>query len=101
MPLFETVTHKIPSNLLKDRFLVPPFSLFDTKTGYWQERKRSWTSLGIKSEIGRGDNLLFGKGVDDFNNYRNNEKFGKCLPDSIGEAYGRSLWAKSTSYIHI
>lgn len=34
-------------------FIVPPFSILDTRQGYWQERKRSWLSLGIKSELGR------------------------------------------------
>jgi len=95
MPLFEVKANKIPSNLLTDRFLVPPFSLFDTKQGYWQDRKRNWIKLGIKSEIGRGDNLLVGKGVDDFDNFRNENKFGKCLPESIGEAYGRKVQATS------
>ena len=27
---------------LAERFGVPPFSIFDTRQGYWQERKRSW-----------------------------------------------------------
>ncbi len=39
---------------LSDRFLVPPFSVLDTRQGYWQERKRQWLALGIKSELGRG-----------------------------------------------
>ncbi len=43
---------------LSDRFLIPPFSIFDSRAGYWQDRKRAWKSLGIKSEIGRGENLL-------------------------------------------
>ena len=69
MALFETKQRrKIPSNLLSDRFLVPPFSVLDTKQGYWQERKRNWVSLGIKSELGRGEKLTFT--ID-----RNDEKF--------------------------
>lgn len=43
---------------LLDRFLVPPFSVLDARQGYWQERKRQWIALGIRSEIGRGENLL-------------------------------------------
>lgn len=27
---------------LSDRFGVPPFSILDTRQGYWQERKRKW-----------------------------------------------------------
>jgi hypothetical protein len=43
---------------LSVRFLVPPFSVLDARAGYWQERKAQWLALGIKSEIGRGGNLL-------------------------------------------
>jgi hypothetical protein len=39
---------------LADKFIVPPFSVLDTRQGYWQERKRAWIALGIKSELGRG-----------------------------------------------
>lgn len=39
---------------LADRFLIPPFSVLDARQGYWQDRKRQWLALGIKSEIGRG-----------------------------------------------
>ena len=39
-------------------FIVPPFSVLDAKQGYWQDRKREWINLGIKSEDGRGENLL-------------------------------------------
>ena len=42
---------------LADKFIVPPFSVLDTRQGYWQERKRAWVALGIQSELGRGDNL--------------------------------------------
>ena len=38
---------------LSDRFIIPPFSVLDTKQGIWQDRKRWWLSLGIKSELGR------------------------------------------------
>ncbi|KKW10250.1 MAG: ParB domain protein nuclease [Candidatus Gottesmanbacteria bacterium GW2011_GWB1_49_7] len=39
---------------LAEKFLIPPFSIFDTRQGYWQARKKAWLSLGIKSELGRG-----------------------------------------------
>lgn len=44
---------------LADRFGVPPFSVLDRRGGEWQERKRRWLSLGIKSEVGRNDGLTF------------------------------------------
>jgi len=45
---------------LVERFGVPPFSVLDARQGYWQDRKRAWIALGIKSELGRGGdgNLL-------------------------------------------
>ena len=44
----------IESNpILRDKFIEPPFSILDTKSGNWQRRKKLWTKLGIKSEIGR------------------------------------------------
>ena len=46
-----------PGNL-EAKFVAPPFSVLDTRQGYWQDRRRSWLSLGIKSELGRGSDLL-------------------------------------------
>jgi hypothetical protein len=43
---------------LSERFVVPPFSVLDARQGYWQRRKRAWIDLGIRSEVGRGENLL-------------------------------------------
>ena len=44
---------------LVDQFGVPPFSILDTKQGYWQRRKKYWKSIGINSEVGRADELTF------------------------------------------
>lgn len=30
---------------LQDKFIVPPFSVLNTREGYWQERKRVWNKL--------------------------------------------------------
>lgn len=38
---------------LEERFIVPPFTILDTRQGYWREGKRLWLELGIKSEVGR------------------------------------------------
>lgn len=43
---------------LAEKFIIPPFSVLNAREGWWQERKRVWLSLGIKSEVGRGENLL-------------------------------------------
>ena len=43
---------------LADRFIIPPFSVLDTKQGAWQQRKNYWLSLGIRSEEGRDADCL-------------------------------------------
>ena len=50
---------------LQERFVVPPFSILDTRQGYWQDRKRIWKQI-IKSDVGRSDELL-GKGLKELN----------------------------------
>jgi hypothetical protein len=40
---------------MADRFLFPPFSVLDARSGEWQARKAAWLALGIQSELGRGD----------------------------------------------
>lgn len=30
---------------LSERFIVPPFSVLDTRQGYWQDRKQNWRAL--------------------------------------------------------
>lgn len=43
---------------LKDLFGWNTFSVLDGRMAEWQDRKKEWLSLGIKSEIGRDDNLM-------------------------------------------
>ena len=50
---------------LQERFIIPPFSILDTRQGYWQDRKRVWKKI-IKSEIGRDGGLL-GEGLNKLN----------------------------------
>lgn len=55
--LFEIETP--PPVSLADRFVVPPFSILDRRSGLWQDRKRKWLSLGIESELGRDEQMGF------------------------------------------
>ena len=48
---------EIKKGALLEKFIAPPFSVLDTRQVYWQDRKRWWLSLGIKSEKGR-DNVM-------------------------------------------
>jgi hypothetical protein len=43
---------------LVERFIIPPLSVFRAASGYWQDRKKAWLSLGIQSEKGRDDGML-------------------------------------------
>jgi len=44
---------------LFDRFIMPPYSVLDRKQGSWSRRKKQWLALGIKSELGRSENLIW------------------------------------------
>ena len=50
--------------VLNERFIIPPFTILDTRQGYWLDRKRAWLDLGIEPELGRianamGDSMHF------------------------------------------
>lgn len=46
------------AGILHQKFVFPPFTLLDARMGGWKERKKKYLALGIKSEVGRGANLL-------------------------------------------
>lgn len=56
---FQDKLSNSPPSSVFDTFIVPPFSVLDTRQGYWRERKQHWIDLGIRSEVGRDGNLLF------------------------------------------
>ena len=56
--LFTLGSLERPIGDLSEKFVLPPFSILDARSGWWQSRKRAWLALGIQSEIGRGDNAL-------------------------------------------
>ena len=68
---------------LSARFGVPPFSVLNAREGWWQDRKRAWIALGIKSELGRGgDNASPGRSPRPACDYSRRER---------GDGYGRAL----------
>jgi len=42
---------------LQEPLKIQPFSILNARSGYWQARKRAWISLGMQSELGRGQDL--------------------------------------------
>tara|TARA_R100000458_G_C8250889_1_gene227857 strand:- start:298 stop:1200 length:903 start_codon:yes stop_codon:yes gene_type:complete len=64
----------IEKTSLKSEFVIPPFSILDTASGDWQNRKNMWKSLGIKSEIGRKVSSIVA-GTDDYRKIKNKEGY--------------------------
>ena len=97
---------------LAERFIVPPFSVLDARQGYWQERKKAWIALGIKSEIGRGENLQGLSEANDEYRYNKNEYLAKIGqgkqatastfhsggPDDLGNLYSKKKNIKGTLF---
>jgi len=52
--LFGDVIQPKASGVVKQRFVMPPFTILDAKQGEWQDRKRAWATIGMKGEVGRG-----------------------------------------------
>lgn len=44
---------------LAERFMVAPFTVLDARRGWWQDRKRAWLAMGLRSEAGRDELLTF------------------------------------------
>jgi DNA modification methylase len=64
----------ITNPLLRDRFIEPPFSIIDTKSGNWQRRKKEWKRIGMKSEVGREAKSI-NSGTDDYRGIKNKEGY--------------------------
>ncbi len=54
----ETKQSEPENGSLNDRFIVPPFSVLDTRKGYWQDRKRIWRKLIGDMGESRNDKLI-------------------------------------------
>jgi DNA modification methylase len=80
--------------ILRDRFIVPPFSVLNTMSGEWMERKRAWVGLGIQSEVGRGDNLTIrDPNLENLDVFRDKKKkadkeYAVCNPNEMRLADG-------------
>lgn len=57
----ENVSKK--ANALEKRFLIPPFSVLDTRRGNWIKRENYWKSMGIASELGRKEKCTYHNGA--------------------------------------
>jgi DNA modification methylase len=48
-------TKDVIAKSLQEQFIIPPFSILDSRQGYWQKRKQLWHSLGFDSQETRED----------------------------------------------
>lgn len=46
------------TGVLSRKYIIPPFSVLDARSGEWLDRKRKWLALGVHEDAGREDNLL-------------------------------------------
>ena len=69
-----------PESPVATKFIMPPFSILDARSGEWQERKRAWLAMGIESEIGRHGKV---------NNIGDRETWDESIKDSkaVGSLY--------------
>ena len=52
-------SNSTPANAsLNERFVVPPFSILDTRRGYWQSRKKQWREMIGDTGESRNDKLI-------------------------------------------
>ena len=64
----ESMTERVDTSKagsLAERFIVPPFSILDSKQGYWQSRKSTWNKM-LDSGKGRGNELTFSGNLPGF-----------------------------------
>jgi hypothetical protein len=64
------------SQALMQKFGIPPFSVFDTKQGYWRDRKRYWLSQLGDTSATKENVLSGGGGGSQILNYINNGSSG-------------------------
>ncbi len=53
MDLFGEPIQQETKSPIAQKFLVPPFTTLNAREGDWQDRKRAWSAMGIKGELGR------------------------------------------------
>lgn len=96
---------KKAAGALKERFIISPFTILDARGGDWMQRRNLWLQLGIESETGRSENLIFANSSQPTHVYgaKNNyeKKIGRVCswdeffdqhPDQRGKLKGTSIF---------
>lgn len=75
----ESAPADVAAPTLRDKYMVPPFTILDRRQGSWQERAKQWKKLGMESELGMQSEKGREHGEGTFKGMRSiigNEKFG-------------------------
>lgn len=67
---------------LQERFTIPPFSILDTRQGYWQDRKKNWNALIDDKGESREETLYSNKG-NPVSNHLRTFKNGVSILDPV------------------
>lgn len=82
MPLFEVPKSPLTKTLLRDDFIVPPFSILDAKSGYWLNRKHEWEKIlndrndNIRNDTAKGNTAYL-------NSFKDEKWYGLNHDDKI------------------
>lgn len=69
---------------LQELYLCPPVSVFDTKQGYWQKRKKEWRTTGLHGQDGRNDAIMIGgKGLKNLGQKTSTHLSGTSVFDPV------------------
>ena len=78
---------------LKDRFVIPPFSVLRAMDGDWVKRKAGWIAIGIQSELGRGGHEASPGGSHrpacDYSDKQRGDGHGRAMDDKSGLLFGK------------
>lgn len=92
-----------PNGSLQDRFVVPPFSILDTRKGYWQARKKMWRELIGDMGESRNDTLITSPEIKYKDLYlktrKHREELGISFPEYLEKYVSAEVKEKEASKI--
>lgn len=96
---------------LNDRFVVPPFSILDTRKGYWQARKKMWRELIGDMGESRNDTLIQSPEIKYKDLYQRTRKhreelglsfkeyLDKYVPDDVKDREAKKILSQGVSLL--
>lgn len=69
--------------VLAEKFIIPPFSVLDTRTKLWLDRREKWDKFNFDSLKGRDSNLTFSVSAQPPSVYEKKNKYEKLIGKKI------------------